>query len=307
MSPHASLARIGYLNRVRSWRLCCFLVCAIFIRGTARGESAGDLSARATHAMQEGDYAEAEKLFLKLTSIAPNVPEVYSNLGLAQYYERKSALARKAFAMAISLNKHLFVPWFYLAKMDCEAGKYTSALPRLREAVKLNPSEPASRNLLGDVLSQLGFKTEAIAQYKELLKQQPRDETALAGLTRVYLDEARRCALLLKISDVHFAALLKAESDSMLPGFETAAVDEWNSAFADLPISGSRIDFANFLLRANRVSEAVAVFRKELAIDPFSYKALFGLAELALFNGDLEAAVKNANEAARIRPEFFNP
>jgi tetratricopeptide (TPR) repeat protein len=307
MSPYVTCARIGCFNRVRSLCLCFFLVCAIFVRGMALGESAADLSARATHLMQKGDYAEAERLFLKLTVVAPNVPEVYSNLGLAQYYEKKHGLARRAFARAISLNKDLFVPRFFLAKMDCEDGKYASALPQLREAVKLNPGEPASRNLLADVLSQISLKTEAIAQYKEVLKQQPRDETALAGLTRVYLDEARRCALLLKTSDPHFAAVLKAESDSMLPGFEPAAVDEWNAAFADLPISGPRIGFANFLLNSNRLSEAEAVFRKELAIDPFSYKALFGLAELGLLKGDLEAAVKNSDESVRIRPEFFNP
>jgi tetratricopeptide (TPR) repeat protein len=273
----------------------------------ALGESAGDLSARATQAMQEGDYAEAERLFLKMKAVAPNAPEVYSNLGLAEYYEKKQALARKAFARALVLKKDLFVPRFFLARMDCEDGKYASALPQLREAVKLNPTEPASRNLLADVLSQLGFKTDAIAQYKILLKQQPRDENALAGLTRVYLDEARRCALLLKTSDTHFAALLKAESDSMLPGFEPAAVDEWKAAFAELSIPGPRIGFANFLLNSNRLSEAGAVFQRELSIDPSSYKALFGLAEIALLNGDLEAAVKNSDEAVRIRPEFFNP
>jgi tetratricopeptide (TPR) repeat protein len=257
--------------------------------------------------MQSGDYAVAEKLFLRLTAEAPDVPELYSNLGLAQYYEKKPDLARKAFAKALLLKSNLFVPTFYLAKIDCEEGKYAEALPLLRKAVEMQPKEPASRNLLADVLSEIGARTEAIAEYQELVRQQPQDAQSLYQLARAYLDEAHRLTLLLKSSDSRLALLIKAESDSALPEWHTAAFEEWNEAFLDIPaIPGLRIPFADFLLRTSRPSEGEAVLQKELEIDPFSYRARFLLAEVGLLKGNLDSAVDNINRAARIRPEFFD-
>jgi tetratricopeptide (TPR) repeat protein len=299
-TPRLSCACLSWLGVV----LCA---CTLLSR-TTTAQSASNLASRAAQAMQSEDYAEAEKLFLRLTEAAPDVPEMYSNLGLAQYYEKKPELARRAFAKSLSMKSNLFVPNFYLAKINCEEGKYAEALPLLRKAVDLQPQEPASRSLLAEVLSLIGSRTEAITQYQELVRQQPGDTNARYQLVRAYLDEAHRLALLLKSSDARFTLLLKAESDSTLPEWDTAALEEWNKAFSDMPaIPGIRIPFADFLSRTSRLSHAEAVLQKELEIDPFSFRARFGLAELSLRKGDLEGAIDNLNQAARIQPQFFNP
>src|SRR5215467_12324549 len=74
--------------------LCLFaLLCLI-----ATAQSAEDLASRAAQAMQSGDFADAEMLFLKLTVLTPKVAELYSNLGMARYYGQKPDEARKTFA-----------------------------------------------------------------------------------------------------------------------------------------------------------------------------------------------------------------
>ena len=49
------------------------------------------------------------------------------------------------------------------------------------------------------------------------------------------------------------------------------------------------------------------LFQQELELDPFSYLARYGLAEVSFQKKDLEKALRYLNEAARIRPEFFDP
>jgi tetratricopeptide (TPR) repeat protein len=284
------------------------VVCALCLVGDANGQTASELASRAAQAMQSGDYAEAEKMFVRLESLAPGVPEVKSNLGLARYYGKKPDLARKDFVRALALNSNLFVSNFYLAMIDCEEGKYAEAIPFLRKAVKLQPQEPASRSLLADVLSRVGSRTEAIAQYRELLKQQPQNAGFLSGLAEVYLDQTRQSAQLLKQADPRFAALLKAESDSALSEWKSVAPERWQKALSVLPLfPGPRIRFADFLWSIDRFSESESPLQEELKIDPFSYKALFRLGQLKLRNGDLIAAAEYLEHSAQIRPEFFDP
>jgi tetratricopeptide (TPR) repeat protein len=285
-------------------RLCVYLcLCA-----TVAAQSLPELASRAGEAMQSGDYAEAERLFSKLAAAQPNVAEVYSNLGLAQYYEQKAEAAKKSLAKALALKPALFVPNFYFAKIDCEEGKYTEALPLIRKAVSLQPKEPASHVLLAEVLTEIGFRAEAIAQYEELRKLQPQDTAIQYQLAHSYLEESRRLALSLKSSQPALATLLKAESDSTLPDWQAAASDEWSTALANLhAIPGLRIGYAAFLLRAGRLPEAEQVLQEELKIDPFSYKAEFGLGQVSVLKGDPIAAVAHINRSVSVRPEFYAP
>ena len=48
-------------------------------------------------------------------------------------------------------------------------------------------------------------------------------------------------------------------------------------------------------------------FEQELKLDPFSYLARYGLAEVSFHRKDLAKALSYLNDAAKIRPEFFEP
>jgi tetratricopeptide (TPR) repeat protein len=285
-------------------RLCVYL----FLCGSMSAQSAPDLASRAGDAMKAGDYASAEKLFSKLIAAEPEIAEAYSNLGFAQYYEQKMEPAKQSFKKALSLKPGLFVPNFYLAKINAEAGKYNEALPLIRKAVSLQPIEPASQALLAEVLSETGFTAEAITHYQELRRQQPRDTAIQYQLAHSYLEESHRLALLLKSSHPAFVTLLKAESDSMLPEWQAAALEEWNKALEDLrAIPGLRLAFADFLLRTHHVAEAETVLREELKIDPFSYRAELALGEVSELKGDHGDAIEHFNRSVQVRPEFYAP
>jgi tetratricopeptide (TPR) repeat protein len=253
--------------------------------------------------MKTGDYVQAERSFLRLASLMPEVPELYSNLGLAFYYQNKYEQARHAFDRSLSLNRHLFVPNYFLARLDCEEGRYAEALPLLQAALVISPDEPTAQHLLAEVQLQLGSYEDAIRNYEKILSINENDEESLSGISRAYLQQAKSLALRLKIIDPRFASLLKGESEAASKGLE-----EWNDSVAGLAdVPQIRIPLANALLRKHRVADAERALLRELQLDPASYEALYLLANCRLLQGDTESAATDIDRAAHIRPELFQP
>ena len=286
----------------------CIALSAIFTV-YAPAQSTPEMAAAAAQALHGGNYAKAEGLYSELAKMMPEVAEVHSNLGLARYYQKKFAAAEQDFRAALRLKPELFVPNFFLAEVYLKSEKYAEAVPFLRKAVKAQPQEGAALRALADDLLALGRETEAVAQYKKLVDQNPRDEDALYRLARTYLVLGQQAARSLNDSrHKAYAAVVIAEFSGSRPGWETVAIGEYRNAIAASPqIPGLRVALANLLFRTAKWQTAEQVLREELSIDPRSYEARVELAELALHQGKLDPAVTSIDEAARIRPEFFDP
>ena len=275
----------------------------------AAAQSPSEVASQAAQAMQAQDFPKAERLYAELTRLAPQVPEVYSNLGLARYYQKKFQTGQQAFETALRLNPDLFVPNFFLGKTLLENGRFTQALPLAERAVKAQPEDKAARRLLASVLLGLKHENQAISQYQKLIEQDPRDIESLYDLALVYLDRGKSAFdQLPKYKEAGFAQLVAAEYDAQREGFQAAAIDEYRRAIAASPtLPGVRVALGNLLLISEKWQPAGKVFQDELAVDPFSYEADFGLARVSLHEGNCETAVHDVNEAVGIRPEFFDP
>src|SRR5262249_3346619 len=136
-----------------------------------------------------------------------------------------------------------------------------------------------------------------------------RDEDVLYRLARTYLELGQQAARPLKSSRYKaYAALVMAEFTSSRPGWEAVAISEYRNAIAASPeILGVRLALAKLLLASEKWQIAEDVLHEELKIDPHSYEARFELAAAALHQGKLDYSVRYLNEAAAIRPEFFDP
>jgi len=285
-----------------------FSLCLAF-QMNAFGQSAAELSAQAGAAMQDRNYAEAERLYAKLTHLAPDVPEIYSNLGLARYYQGKFKAAEEAFLTAQRLNAHLFVPNFFLGKTHLDQGQFTLALPFLEEAARLQPAEKEPRRLIAATLVGLHREDEAIQQYQKLVREDPRDIESLYGLALVYTDRGKNSlGNLLNYKNSCYAELARADFDTAKAGWETIAAEEYRKAIAISPgLPGLRTALGNILLKSKKWQEAQQAFQDEIALDPNSYEARYNLAVIALQKGNLDAAAHYLDEAVHIRPEFFVP
>jgi tetratricopeptide (TPR) repeat protein len=105
----------------------CLWACAGYCQSSTDAEIER-YSQEGQKALAEARYPDAERAFEKLRSLEPDVPEIYANLGLIYFQEKK----------------------------------FEQAVPSLRHALKVNPSLPKLDTLLAMSLSELGQYQEAL-------------------------------------------------------------------------------------------------------------------------------------------------
>jgi len=75
---------------------------------------------------------------------------------------------------ALRLDPKLAAAHKNLALIFCETGRYQDALPEAEEALKLDPSSDKSNNVLGKILYALGDDAGAVRAYKEAIRLNPK-------------------------------------------------------------------------------------------------------------------------------------
>ncbi len=290
-------------------RQAVILVLGIVSLTLVRAQSPQELSSAASTAMQNQDYQKAAECYEKLLQLAPSAAELYSNLGLARYFQKEFEPAEKAFEEALRRNPDLFVPNFFLGRLYFETDRYQRALPLLQKALKLQPQQETVRRFLAAVLVGLEFFDEAIAQYRGLLERKPEDIESLHCLGLVYLDLGQKAFdRLATFEDSGFVPLVRAEFYADRPDWQTVTIRNYRRAVTASPgVPGLRIALGIFLLKVEDWDGAKQAFEEELQLDAFSYEARFGISLFNLFKGDIRAALRELNEAAHIRPQFFDP
>ena len=87
---------------------------------------------------------------------------------------------KSARSTSMGADRAAFLRLRALIKMN--AGQVESALNDMKEALALNPRDPNSLQLDGDLLMKLGRTEDAIAVYKKVLAIDPRSRFALTSL-----------------------------------------------------------------------------------------------------------------------------
>lgn len=267
-----------------------------------------ELAQRAGSAMAQRDYSEAESAYRLLLKQRPAIAEAHSNLGIACYFQEKFSEAEQAFMQALKLQPDLFTPAFLLGQIRFRQERYREALPLLERARRLK-AEPEVSRVLAATLAGLKQHERALEVSRELLKIDPRDTEALYALGRIYLAMAETAVEKLKpYKEDGFAALLVAEHNAGYEQWRSLALNSYKDAIdAKLAIPGLRTGYAKLLIAGGDWAAAREVLEEELRRDPESYEARFQLARVALAAGAVAETQKLIEEAANIRPEFFEP
>jgi tetratricopeptide (TPR) repeat protein len=293
------------------WTVCvrCLAVLVLAFSGRAAGQSPQELAQAAGAAMQAQNYPAAEQTYTKLVELVPDVGELHSNLGLAQYFQGKKGPAAKSFQQALKLKPELFVAQYFLGRVYFENSQYSEALPLLEAAVRAQPEQHDALRLLAGTLVELGRAKEAIQRYQKFLGASPKDVEAHYGLGLVYLNLARSAIdRLAKFPDSGFVSLVRAEHFADRAEWEDVAESSFREAVEKSPDApGLRTRLGTFLLKRGQLDPAAAAFKDELKLDPHSAEARLGLAAVHLRRGDVDAALAQVNEAASMRPQFFDP
>jgi tetratricopeptide (TPR) repeat protein len=148
-------------------------------------------------ALEVGLLDDARQQFTKATTIVPEEPASWANLGLTQLRlgELEAAAAPIERALALAPDNGDIV--LLAARMDAARGAIDAAAMRLRRAVELDPESLRARFALADELQRLNTPdadSEALALLDEIIRREPGnlatqiERARIAGRRR---DEAR--------------------------------------------------------------------------------------------------------------------
>ena len=295
--------------------LCCLTAPSFAQVGTE--EALDRASVAAADAMRRFDYVTAEREYLKIVKLAPKVAEVHNNLGLARYLQGKLEPAAEHFQSAVKLKPSLYAPNYFLARIRYKQGKFREALPFVERALKLEPENMEACRQLASTQVALKAVDRGIAQYRSCLKKDPRQTEILYDLGVVYMNLAGQ-------SFDHVAKLPSSAFSSLIKASHYANLDESGLAERGAWIQVVRTEYRAAIQKGPLIPELRAslgmlemkegnwdianeLFEQELKLDPSSYLARYGLAEISFQKKDLAKTLAYLNEAAKIRPEFFEP
>ncbi|TSC64957.1 MAG: Tfp pilus assembly protein PilF [Candidatus Berkelbacteria bacterium Gr01-1014_85] len=116
------------------------------------------LLVEADDAFELRDYRKAERLYLKLATLQPKNPLIYTRLGIIYLTDENFVDARDAFQQAIKLDPTLATRHYNLALAYVELGSNTKAINSLEQALKYDPSNRKYRKMLDHLQGKRSFE-----------------------------------------------------------------------------------------------------------------------------------------------------
>ena len=180
-------------------------------------------------ALEVGLLDDARQQFTKATTIVPEEPAAWANLGLAQLRLGELDAAATPVERALELAPNNGDVVLLAARMEAARGRLDEAVIRLRRAVELDPNGLRARFALADELQRLNTPeadAEALSLLDEIVRRAPNNLAALIERARIAArrrDEAR-----LRSSQEALTPLSSTWSQQALEQFQAfqSAVDE---------------------------------------------------------------------------------
>lgn len=194
--------------------------------------------------------------------------------------------ARLLYKQMVEVAPEVFTGWYWLGRIEFEAGRFQEAKEPLRQAAKLDANSPLPHLLLAQLYEQQGQLDRATAAWRELLRCDPKHQEAHHRLGLLYLHEGDTEAGVLE-----FDASARSLGESGELERAIALLGELGLA-ADHPLVQERL--GELLERLGQPTEARAAFRRaaelHLAAGSVGERERLLSRLLALDPGDPDAA-----------------
>lgn len=128
------------------------------------------------------EYDSAIEYFYKSIKINRRNPQAYNNLAMCYWFKKNTPVAIKYFNKANALNKKYTQPLVNLSNLYKYVGNPQKQLYCLRKAIKYNCNDYLAYYYLGDYYRSLGQYPLAIANYKEVVKINPKFQQVYLSL-----------------------------------------------------------------------------------------------------------------------------
>ena len=293
----------------------CLYACSGYCRSSTDAEIER-YSQEGQKALAEGRYPEAERAFEQLRSLEPKVPEIYANLGLIYFQEKKFEQAVSSLRHALDLNPALPKLDTLLAMSLSELGQYQEALPGLEKGF-YRSADPAIKRMCGLQLERAYTwrheDSKAVEVALELDRLYPNDPEILYHNAKIFGNFAfLSVQKLAKIAPNsvwrHQAGGEAYESQ----GSYIRAISEYTQVITlDPRRPGIHYRLGRTLLARSREagseedrSEAMKEFQKELQLDSSNANAAYELGDIYRTSGQLNEARDAFELALKSHPDF---
>jgi tetratricopeptide (TPR) repeat protein len=267
-------------------------------------------------ALAEARYPDAERAFEKLRSLEPDIPEIYANLGLIYFQEKKFEQAVPTLRHALKVKPALPKIDTLLAMSLSELGQYQEALPGLEKGFHRSP-DPVIKRMCGLQLERaytwLHENGNAVEVALELDRLYPNDPEVLYHNAKIFGNSAfLSVQKLAKIAPNsvwrHEAAGEAYESQ----GSYVQAIDQYQRVIAIDPHRlGVHYRLGRTWLARSRDAgsaddrkQAMKEFEKELELDSSNANAAYELGDMYRSSGQLNEAKDAFELALKSHPDF---
>ena len=234
-------------------------------------------SEQAQEAMAAKDWETAAKLLETLARLAPNVPEIQANLGIAYYSQNRIFDAASAFERALKLDPKMPRAATVLGLCYAEMGRKGKAAALLEPAFR-KPADRETGRLAGLSLQRayaaMGLHSQAGAVSEELLKRFPSDPEIIFNASRLHAERSYELITQLMQSSpnsvwVHYATAQVHES---LQHFDLAIAEYKIILEMEPRLPGVHFRLGRALLQNSKerssLDGALHEFEQELALSP---------------------------------------
>ncbi len=268
-------------------------------------------------ALEDGDYATAERAYEKFRDLEPEIAEVHANLGLI-YFELRENIgeAIPEFQRALKLKPSLAKTETLLAMSLSEISRYREALPGLEKGFR-GSLDPEMKRLCGLHLERtytgLRRDSDAVKVGLELNRLYPKDPEVLYHNGRIFGNFAfltmQRLAQVAPDSIWRHQSAAEAYESQ---GSYDSAISEYRQVLSvDPRRPGIHYRIGRTLLTRSRqsnvpddIAAAVKEFAQELEVDPGNANAAYELGEIHRNAGEFDEAQKFFERAVQDHPDF---
>jgi len=302
------------MNLRMSMRSVLLLLSFTSVTAQQRDADLDRYSDQAREAMAAKKWSEAATALRYLAQLAPTVPQVQANLGLALFFEGRAEEALRAFERARTLDPALPQVEVMIGVCDAELGRYQDAAAILAPAFA-KPLDEETGRLIGLHLersyAELKEFDKAEATGEQLLKRYPKDPEILFQVSRLHANRSYQLMkeLMQSAPDSYWVHMANAQVQDSLGRFDLAQKEYRKAIALNADGIGAHYGLGRALLNGPRdphaIDEAAREFERELAISPANAAAEFELGEIARERGRLDTARDHFLKAVRYNPDLF--
>ncbi len=224
-------------------------------------------------------WQQAEQLLTQLLATYPDEPDGLQLLGLVREQQDRLAEAEQILRRSLALRPNQPHVQVHLGRVLAQAGRHPDAIAVLQAATKAKPDAFDALVILAQVQFSTGDFAAAEKNYREALRLNPDSQMVLLGLG-VLLNTAARPA--------------EAEIVLLAAAGNTTRPASWQAKVAHN--LGLSLDLQR------RPDEAIAAWRRALALDPMNVEAHRELNALLYRMGRTEEFLVSFDQAARGLP-----